>query len=42
MTLRRKLLAEFIGTALLLACVVGSGVMGVNLAQGNDAIAPTR
>ena len=39
MTLRRKLLAEFIGTALLLACVVGSGVMGVNLAQGNDAIA---
>jgi glycerol uptake facilitator-like aquaporin len=35
----RKLLAEFLGTMLLLACVVGSGIMGVNLAQGNDAIA---
>ena len=34
-----KLLAEFLGTMLLLACVVGSGIMGVNLAQGNDAIA---
>lgn len=39
MELARKLLAEFIGTALLLATVVGSGVMGVNLAQGNDAVA---
>ncbi len=39
MVLWRKLLAEFLGTALLLACVVGSGIMGVNLAQGNDAIA---
>lgn len=39
MTLWRKLLAEFLGTALLLACVVGSGIMGVNLSQGNDAIA---
>ena len=39
MTLGRRLLAEGLGTALLLACVVGSGVMGVNLAQGNDAIA---
>ena len=39
MALWRKLLAEFLGTALLLACVVGSGIMGVNLAQGNDAIA---
>jgi len=38
-TLGRKLLAEFLGTMLLLACVVGSGIMGVNLAQGNDAIA---
>jgi glycerol uptake facilitator-like aquaporin len=37
--LSRKLLAEFLGTMLLLACVVGSGIMGVNLAQGNDAIA---
>ena len=39
MALCRKLLAEFLGTALLLACVVGSGIMGVNLAGGNDAIA---
>jgi glycerol uptake facilitator-like aquaporin len=37
--LSRKLLAEFLGTMLLLACVVGSGIMGVQLAQGNDAIA---
>jgi glycerol uptake facilitator-like aquaporin len=37
--LSRRLLAEFIGTAALLACVVGSGIMGVNLARGNDAIA---
>lgn len=34
-----RLLSEFIGTALLLCIVIGSGVMGVNLAQGNDAIA---
>ena len=39
MTLSRKLLAEFLGTMLLLACVVGSGIMGVKLAQGNDGIA---
>lgn len=39
MALRKKLLAEFLGTSLLLACVVGSGIMGVNLSQGNDAIA---
>ena len=39
MALRKKLLAEFLGTTLLLACVVGSGIMGVNLSQGNDAIA---
>jgi len=37
--LARQLLAEFIGTALLLATVVGSGVMGVALASGNDGIA---
>lgn len=35
----RALLAELLGTALLLAIVVGSGVMGVRLAQGNDAVA---
>lgn len=39
MALGRKLLAEFLGTALLLACVIGSGVMGTNLSDGNDAIA---
>jgi len=39
MPLPRRLLAEFLGTALLLACVVGSGIMGVALAQGNDAVA---
>lgn len=35
----RKLLAEFLGTAALLATVVGSGIMGVRLAAGNDAVA---
>jgi glycerol uptake facilitator-like aquaporin len=35
----RRLLAECLGTLLLLATVVGSGVMGVALAQGNDGIA---
>ena len=39
MSLGRRALAEFLGTALLLACVVGSGIMGAALAQGNDAIA---
>lgn len=39
MNLHRKLLAEFLGTALLLATVVGSGVMGVALSRGNDGIA---
>src|SRR6476620_5558008 len=39
MSLGRRLLAEFVGTALLLAAVVGSGVMGVQLAAGNDAVA---
>lgn len=39
MRLWRKLLAEFIGTALLLAVVVGSGIMGATLATGNNGIA---
>lgn len=34
----RKLAAEFIGTAMLLISVIGSGIMGVSLAEGNDAI----
>jgi glycerol uptake facilitator-like aquaporin len=39
MNLARKLTAEFFGTAGLLAVVVGSGIMGENLAGGNLAIA---
>jgi len=35
----RKLAAEFIGTAFLLATVVGSGIMAEELAAGNTAIA---
>ena len=35
----RKLLAEALGTALLLAIVIGSGIMGERLAGGNTAIA---
>lgn len=35
----QKLAAEMLGTALLLAIVVGSGIMGETLAGGNDAIA---
>jgi len=38
-TLGRRLLAEFLGTALLLATVVGSGIMGVALSRGNDGVA---
>lgn len=37
--LPRKLTAEALGTALLLATVVGSGIMGESLSAGNDAIA---
>jgi len=39
MTLARRLAAEGIGTALLLAMIIGSGIMGEQLAQGNNAIA---
>jgi glycerol uptake facilitator-like aquaporin len=35
----RRALAEALGTALLLAAVVGSGIMGERLADGNAAIA---
>ena len=38
-TLRARLTAEFIGTAFLVAAVVGSGVMGEKLAGGNVAVA---
>jgi glycerol uptake facilitator-like aquaporin len=37
--LRRRALAEGLGTALLLATVIGSGIMGDKLAGGNVAIA---
>ena len=37
--LRRRLLAETLGTALLLTVVIGSGVMAERLAGGNVAIA---
>lgn len=36
---RRALVAEGMGTMMLLAAVVGSGVMAENLAAGNDAVA---
>src|SRR4051812_47696902 len=39
MSVTRKLAAEAIGTALLLAAVVGSGIMGERLSGGNVAIA---
>ena len=39
MSLGRKLVAEGLGTAFLLAVVVGSGIMGENLAGGNVALA---
>lgn len=38
-SLGRRIASEFIGTAFLLAAVVGSGIMGERLAGGNVAIA---
>jgi len=38
-SLTRRLCAEALGTALLLAAVIGSGVMGERLAAGNAAVA---
>jgi len=38
-TLSQRLVAEFLGTAMLLAAVVGSGIMGERLAGGNVAVA---
>ena len=37
--MQRKLLAEFIGTAMLLIGVVGSGIMAQNMSGGNDGLA---
>src|ERR687898_1158136 len=39
MNLFRRITAETIGTAMLLAAVIGSGVMGERLSGGNVAIA---
>jgi len=38
-TLAQRLVAEAVGTALLLAAVVGSGIMAERLASANTAIA---
>ncbi|MCU1258900.1 MAG: family channel protein, partial [Bryobacterales bacterium] len=38
-TFARRIVAEAVGTALLLAAVVGSGIMGERLSSGNVAIA---
>jgi glycerol uptake facilitator-like aquaporin len=35
----RRLMAEALGTALLVAAVIGSGIMAAKLAGGNTAIA---
>jgi len=37
--LARRLAAESIGAFFLFACVIGSGIMGEQLSQGNDAVA---
>lgn len=37
--MKNKLVAEFLGTAFLLMIVVGSGIMGEKLSNGNEAIA---
>ena len=39
MSVARRALADGLGTALLLAVVVGSGIMGERLAGGNEALA---
>jgi glycerol uptake facilitator-like aquaporin len=39
MTMNRRYVAEALGTALLLAAVVGSGIMAERLSGGNDGVA---
>jgi glycerol uptake facilitator-like aquaporin len=39
MSLARRVVAEFLGTAFLVAAVIGSGVMGDRLANGNVTLA---
>jgi glycerol uptake facilitator-like aquaporin len=38
-SLPRRVAAEGLGSFFLFACVIGSGIMAANLAQGNEAIA---
>src|SRR5436190_10171291 len=38
-SLQRRVIAEFLGTAFLLAAVVGSGIMAERLSAGNNAVA---
>src|SRR2546427_3892496 len=38
-SLNRRVVAEAVGTAMLLMAIVGSGIMGERLAAGNNAIA---
>lgn len=38
-SLARRMVAEFLGTAFLVAAVIGSGIMGERLANGNVALA---
>lgn len=38
-SLARRIVAEFLGTAFLVAAVIGSGIMGERLANGNVALA---
>ncbi|HEX4843699.1 MAG TPA: MIP/aquaporin family protein [Limnobacter sp.] len=38
-TFMQKLAAEFLGTLLLIAVVIGSGVMAENLSEGNNGVA---
>lgn len=39
MTASRRVFAEFLGTAILLVTVIGSGIMAVRLSGGNDGVA---
>jgi glycerol uptake facilitator-like aquaporin len=39
MNLARRLVAEWLGTAFLLAAIIGSGIMAQRLAGGNAALA---
>ena len=39
MSAAQKIFAEALGTAMLLAIVIGSGIMGERLAGGNVAVA---